>query len=81
MVGYGNNVEFNVFYNVFLFEVWMFNGNLVGDFSMGGGCGMWDLLQFGFGRKFKLLGKENMYLVFFGLEVGFGYCIVEFYLD
>ena len=81
IAGYGNNAELNAPYNAPLPEVRMFNGNPAGDFSKGGGRGMWDSLQPGFGRKFKSSGKENIHSAFFGPEVGFGHRIAELYPD
>ncbi len=81
MAGYGNNAELSEPYISAQSAVRIFNGNPAGDFSNGGGRGIWDALQPGYGRKFKSDGKDNHHSDFFGPELGFGHRITELHPD
>lgn len=77
MAGYGNNAELSEPYTSAQPALRIFNGNPAGDFSNGGGRGIWDALQPGYGRKFKSDGEANHHSDFFGPELGFGHRIAE----
>ena len=75
MEGFGVNQELPAALRAPLLQVPLFQGNPVGDFKSGGGLGVWQPLQPGYGRQFSSDGLRNRYSDFFGPELSFGHRI------
>lgn len=70
MEGYGYTKDLPS--NLQSFEnVWIFNGNPVGDNEVNGGLGKWEILKPGNGVGFKSDGKTNSLSNRFGIELSF----------
>ena len=70
MEGYGYTKDLPTSLQSFQ-NVWIFNGNPVGDNEENGGLGKWDVLKPGNGVGFKSDGKTNTLSNRFGIELSF----------
>lgn len=71
MQGYGKNSELPASLNKKFKEVYIFQGNPVGDNEKNGGIGVWENLKPGHGDGFSSDGKKNKLSDKFGIELSF----------
>jgi hypothetical protein len=79
MQGYGNNSELPAHLNRKFKNVYIFQGNPVGDNEKNGGVGIWDNLKPGHGDGFSSNGKSNQLSEKFGIELSFAQKMQELY--
>lgn len=71
MVGRGNNVDLPDSLNKTFSDVWIFNGNSIGNYRKNGGLGKWEQLRPGHGAGFRSNGETNVHSKKFGIEISF----------
>jgi hypothetical protein len=79
MVGFGYNKDLPEDLQKPLENVWIFQGNAVGDEEENGGLGKWEALKPGHGLDFKSDGNKNHLSDRFGTELSFAKKLKELY--
>lgn len=79
MSGFGKNTELPDSLNKVFSNVWIYQGNPVGDENLNGGDGIWDNLKPGHGNGFRSDGTVNALSGKFGVELSFAKKLQELY--